>query len=449
MIKEDRLIDKMRSEGLNDIVINTFLHYYQELIKGNTGKLGKNQITVPEDQAIIDYKTLDEIKPEYISQLAVIKLNGGLGTGMGLKKAKSLLPVKGNLSFLDIIIQQTLCLRNKYQCQLPLTFMNSFNTREDTLNIINKYPEIKTQRLSLDFVQNKFPKIRQDNYEGLDLENEGQNWNPPGHGDIYSCMSSAGIIDELIVQGIYYIFISNSDNLGAQVDLKILTYMIEQEVPFIMEVCERTEMDKKGGHLAQTHNGQLILREIAQCPDEEQSEFQDISKYHYFNTNNLWIDVRILKELMRKNNNTLFLPLIINPKKVEDIAVYQLETAMGSAISLFEGAKALCVPRDRFVPVKKTNDLLMVWSDIYDLDEEFSLNKISKGAHYIELDEQYYGLLEPLLVHFPEGAPSLKNCQSLKVKGDIIFGKSVVFEGDISLNSQERIKIEGIEISNG
>ncbi len=448
MNQEERLMQTMKAEGLNSLVIDTFLHYYHELLEGKTGKLSRNQINKPADHNLIHYQALKDIKTNYLDRLAVIKLNGGLGTGMGLKKAKSLLPVKGNLSFLDIIIQQILCLRNSYQCQLPLIFMNSFNTRQDSLEVIDKYPDIKKQSMSLDFVQNKFPKIRKDNFEGLKLENDTLNWNPPGHGDIYSCLNTEGIIDELLDQGIHYLFISNADNLGAQVDLKLLTYMADHQIPFIMEVCERTEMDKKGGHLAQTFEGQLILREIAQCPDEELLEFQNISLYHYFNTNNLWIDIRVLKDLMQQNGGKLFLPLIVNPKKVEEIDVYQLETAMGSAISLFEGAKALCVPRDRFVPVKKTQDLLMVWSDIYELDQDFTLRKTSLGDHYIELEEKYYGLIEPLLSHFPEGAPSLKDCHRLKVSGNIVFGKGVVLKGDISLKTNKGIMIEDIEISN-
>ncbi|HOD54564.1 MAG TPA: UTP--glucose-1-phosphate uridylyltransferase, partial [Candidatus Cloacimonadota bacterium] len=429
MGKQDLFVSKMKQEGLNDIVINTFISYFNKLLNGEKGKLSKNEIKQPAESNIIHYHDLKNEKTDFLCKLAVIKLNGGLGTSMGLKKAKSLLPVKHGLSFLDIIAQQILFLREKYHFSIPVLFMNSFNTQRDTLQLLDKYPEIKKQSCPLDFVQNKFPKIRQDNFEPLTVSEEAAGWNPPGHGDIYSCLVQEKIIDQLLDSGIEYIFVSNSDNLGAIADIRILNYMIENKIPFIMEVCNRTEMDKKGGHLAETKDGRLILRETAQCPDDETEDFQNISLYHYFNTNNLWIDLKVLRDKMQSNHNILDLPLIINPKKVDNIPVYQLETAMGSAISLFEGAKAVLVNRDRFAPVKKTQDLLLIWSDIYDLKDDFTLQKVTENDHLLDLDSQYYGEIDQLVKRFPTTPPSLKERQSFSVKGDISFGNNLSFKG--------------------
>ncbi|MDD2650892.1 MAG: UTP--glucose-1-phosphate uridylyltransferase, partial [Candidatus Cloacimonetes bacterium] len=351
-------VEKMKKEGLSDIVINTFVNYYNKLINGETGKLSKNDITKPDADKIIDYNQLKSLEQNNLDKLAIIKLNGGLGTSMGLKKAKSLLPVKNNLSFLDIITKQVLFLRDKTKSKMPIIFMNSFNTQKDTLDVLDKYPEIKNQACPLSFVQNKFPKIIKRDFSPLNNKDDSLNWNPPGHGDIFSCLAQENLIDTLLDNKIEYIFVSNSDNLGAIADTKILDYMIESKTPFLMEVCKRTEMDKKGGHLAQTKSGRLILRESAQCPDNETDEFQNIQIYNYFNTNNLWIELKALKEIMDKHDNIIELPLIVNPKTVEGIDVIQLETAMGAAISIFDNAKAILVNRDRFTPVKKTQDLV-------------------------------------------------------------------------------------------
>ncbi|MBP7562172.1 MAG: UTP--glucose-1-phosphate uridylyltransferase [Candidatus Cloacimonetes bacterium] len=448
MGKQDLFVSKMKQEGLNDIVINTFISYFNKLLNGEKGKLSKNEIKQPAESNIIHYHDLKNEKTDFLCKLAVIKLNGGLGTSMGLKKAKSLLPVKQGLSFLDIIAQQILFLRKKYHFSIPVLFMNSFNTQRDTLQLLDKYPEIKKQSCPLDFVQNKFPKIRQDNFEPLTVSEEAAGWNPPGHGDIYSCLVQEKIIDQLLDSGIEYIFVSNSDNLGAIADIRILNYMIENKIPFIMEVCNRTEMDKKGGHLAETKDGRLILRETAQCPDDETEDFQNISLYHYFNTNNLWIDLKVLRDKMQSNHNILDLPLIINPKKVDNIPVYQLETAMGSAISLFEGAKAVLVNRDRFAPVKKTQDLLLIWSDIYDLKDDFTLQKVTEIDHLLDLDSQYYGEIDQLVKRFPTTPPSLKECQSFSVKGDISFGNNLSFKGSITLKASQPAYLENIEITN-
>merc|ERR1719265_2430457 len=99
-----------------------------------------------------------------------------------------------------------------------------------------------------------------------------------------------------------YMFVSNSDNLGATMDLKLLTHFVNSGAPFMMEVAERTNADKKGGHLAtKKTDGGLTLRESAQCPKEDEAAFQDTSKYKYFNTNNLWVDLAKLKDLFDKS----------------------------------------------------------------------------------------------------------------------------------------------------
>jgi UTP--glucose-1-phosphate uridylyltransferase len=382
-----------------------------------------------------------------LEKLVVIKLNGGLGTSMGLKKVKTLLKVKGELNFLDIIARQILELREESEKNIPLLFMHSFNTRKDSLDYLKIYRDLPLDDLPLDFMQSKFPKIRQTDLAPLQNEDDHKNWNPPGHGEIYSILSSSGILDKLLKNGFEYAFISNSDNLGAIVDSKILSYFAEKKLPFLMEVCRRTEMDKKGGHLAQTRKGQLILRESAQCPAEELDKFQDINRYSYFNTNNLWINLKALKQKLFETNNLLPLQLILNAKEVDGIKVFQLESAMGAAISVFKGAKAILVNRDRFAPVKKTNDLLAIWSDAYKLTDDYRLvlNKRSKPPK-ISLDERYYKTIEQLQEHFEFGIPSLRECNSLEINGDVYFGKGVRIIGEVKISKD--VELEYITLQN-
>merc|ERR1712070_315528 len=159
-------------------------------------------------------------------------------------------------------------------------------------------------------------------------------------------------------------------------DLKLLTYYAESGAPFMMEVADRTDADKKGGHLAKKkEGGGLTLRESAQCPKDDEAAFQDTSKYKYFNTNNLWVDLEQLKALFEKNEGAIPLPVMLNDKTVDprdktSTKVIQLETAMGAAISCFEGAIALQIPRTRFAPVKKCDDLVALRSDAYEITED-------------------------------------------------------------------------------
>merc|ERR1719152_113643 len=131
----------------------------------------------------------------------------------------------------------------------------------------------------------------------------------------------------------------------------------------MMEVAVRTDADKKGGHLAKDKaSGGLLLRESAQCPDEDEKEFQNVGKYKFFNTNNLWVDLVALKAQFDKNGGALPLPVMkngktIDPRDKKSTKVIQLETAMGAAIASFEGAGAILIPRSRFAPVKTTNDM--------------------------------------------------------------------------------------------
>merc|ERR1740138_658438 len=123
--------------------------------------------------------------------------------------------------------------------------------------------------------------------------------------------------------------------------MKLLTYFAQSNKPFIMECCERTEADKKGGHLAmRTADGQLILRESAQCADEDEAAFQDITKHRFFNTNNLWVRLDKLKEQIVASGGFIKLPMIknaktVDPKDGDSTKVLQLETAMGAAIECF------------------------------------------------------------------------------------------------------------------
>ena len=434
--KLDEIIKKMQNAGLNETVIKSFSYYYKLVLKGETGRISEKMINPPSDKNIGDYEKIPskKIKP---NDLVVIKLNGGLGTSMGLNKAKSLLPVKKGLTFLDIIANQILVIRKNTETNLPILFMNSFNTQKDTLNFLSKYHNLPVEDLGLDFVQNKYPKIKRDGLTPLNNDDDKKNWNPPGHGEIYSVLSTSGLLDKLLSKGYKYAFISNSDNLGAIYDDKIYAYIKDNNIPFLMEVAIRTELDKKGGHLAETKNGQLLLRETAQCPKEDIEEFQNVKKYKYFNTNSLWVNLKVLKKKLDENNNFLPLPLILNGKVVDNVEVYQLESAMGAAIQLFEGSKALVVPRSRFLPVKKTNDLLLLESDIFDLNKDYHLVRTTDNPlPLIDLDEKYYKAIDDFKKRF-KNIPSLKHCEYLQVKGD------VTFEGNLKIFDKTVIETEG------
>jgi UTP--glucose-1-phosphate uridylyltransferase len=439
----DVAVEKMREAGVGQAAIDTFAHYYEQLREGASGMLPESEIErVGELPALDD---LPEGSPALVDSAVVIKLNGGLGTSMGMTKAKSLIEAKDGLTFLDVVVGQVLGLRERFDARVPLVLMNSFATRDDSLEALAQHPEIESD-VPLDFLQNKVPKIRADDLQPVTWEPDPSlEWAPPGHGDLYTALVTSGMLEELLGHGYRYAFVSNSDNLGAVLDVRILSWFADEEAPFAMEVARRTEADRKGGHIARS-DGRLVLRETAQTPEEDLEALQDVGRHPFVNTNNLWVDLEALRSTLAERDGVLGLPIIVNRKTVDPSdsdspAVVQLETAMGAAIGVFDGAQALHVPRRRFAPVKTTNDLLALRSDAYVLheDKRVELDPSREAPPFIDLDSDYYKLIREFEARFPAGAPSLVACDRLVVEGDVTFGRGVVVKGSVTVEGPARI----------
>jgi UTP--glucose-1-phosphate uridylyltransferase len=445
----------MRSENLPEIVISTFEKYYRHLVQGQTGLISEADI-LPVD-SLPDTRQFDESMigagEAALSKTIVLKLNGGLGTSMGLEQAKSLLEVKDGLSFLDITARQVI------SSGIPMVLMNSFSTQADSLAALRKYPELQGD-IPLDFLQHKVPKVVQADFSPASWPADPElEWCPPGHGDIYTALVTSGMLDSMLANGYEYVFVSNADNLGAVIDTAILGYFARNSLPFMMEVADRTEADRKGGHLAKLRNGQLILRESAQCPEEDMDAFQDVNRHKYFNTNNLWINLPALEQRLSRDDNVLELSMIRNSKTVDptdsnSTPVFQLETAMGAAIAVFENAGAVRVPRSRFAPVKTTSDLLSIRSDDYVLNENFVVVPVADrraGPAIVSLDPNWYKFIGDLESRFPHGAPSLLDCEKFTVSGDIRFGKDITLRGYVEMvnKTAQQVRVEDGAVISG
>ena len=434
---------KMKGVGLSEAAINAFRHSVNVLESKQSMMIAEADIA-PADN-VAEWEALVAATPEadaaMLAQTVLIKLNGGLGTGMGLQKAKSLLEIKPGVTFLDLIVRQVISLRERAGYPVNLLLMNSFSTSADTMAHLARYAEEGfADAQSVEMIQNRVPKLLTDTLEPVTFAaNPELEWCPPGHGDIYPALVGSGWLEKLLASGVKYAFISNSDNLGAQMDTHFLRWFAESGVPFVMEVTRRTEADKKGGHLAiRKSDAQPLLREVAQCPDADFEDFQNIEKHRYFNTNNLWIRLDALQEYLEANNGVLPLPVIRNVKSVDprDAStpeVYQLETAMGAAIQCFPGARAVCVPRSRFFPVKTCSDLLLLRSDAVQIDEYglMSLAPECGGvAPIVQLDSKLYKLVDSLDAL---GVPSLKHVTKLTVTGQHHFTDGEPLSGEVTV----------------
>jgi UTP--glucose-1-phosphate uridylyltransferase len=442
---------KMREAGQSEEAIRSFASAYERLESGESAMLPTAEL-----EAAGEIDTLEELPDadatDVLDRVAVIKLNGGLATSMGLRSPKSLVEARDGHSFLDIIVGQTLALRGRYGARLPLVLMNSEATREETMRALEAYPELGVG-LPLDFLQSMVPKLDAETLEPATwASNPSLEWNPPGHGDVYSALRGSGMLAAMLDQGYRYAMISNADNLGSTTDARIPAHMERGDIPFLMEVVQGTEADRKGGHIARrTADKQLVLRETAQTPPEDEESFRDYRRWRYYNTNSLWVDLLALKETLDATGGVLELPLIVNRKTVDprdssSPAVIQLESAMGAAIGAVQGAQLLLVPRTRFAPVKTTDDLLVLRSDVYTLSPQdmvvAPIPERRDDLPYVALDSKFYKLLDDFEQRFPDGAPSLREANRLIVRGDVTFGAGVVVRGAVELEAPEPMRID-------
>jgi UTP--glucose-1-phosphate uridylyltransferase len=439
-------LTKMQDAGAHPAELAAMRRRLEQLDDPQAGRL-PGDVLEPLD----DLPRLDDLPEpdadrarEVLDRLVVVKLNGGLGTSMGLSGPKSLLTVKPDTSFLDVIATQVLALRTRYEARLPLLLMNSTSTREPSLEVLRRYDGLREQDVPLDFLQGREPKLRADDLQPVEWPANPQlEWCPPGHGDIYTSLAASGTLDTLLDAGLRWCFVSNSDNLGALADVRLAAWVADQEVPFAMEAVRGTPADRKGGHLA-LRDGQVVLRETAQVPDGDTS-FTDVDRWRYYNTNNLWIDLQALQELQAADPAAPELPLIVNRKTVDprdksSTPVIQLETAMGAAVGSIAGARAVEVARSRFAPVKTTNDLLVVRSDAYELTDDGRMRPTFDGpGPVVTLDDDHFKLVPDFEERFPAGAPSLRRCDRLEVEGDVTFGAGVVCEGTVHVTGPRRV----------
>ncbi|WP_099331912.1 UTP--glucose-1-phosphate uridylyltransferase [Actinomyces minihominis] len=438
-----RAQQKMTNAGVAAEAIEVFSHYFSLLEAGEAGLIQEESIEPYVDPASsTDLHYPFSAQAEALAKTALIKLNGGLGTSMGLDRAKTLLPVAEGQTFLDLIAKQTLYARSRFDARLPLVFMNSYRTDHDTLRYLSRYADLAIDGIPLSFLQSKEPRLDASTLEPVSWPSDPEaEWCPPGHGDLYVSLLTSGLLDLLIREGFEFAQVSNGDNLGATPDPDLAAWFADTGAAFAMEICRRTPNDRKGGHLARRiADGALVLRESAQTDPEDIATFEDIDRHRYFNTNTIWLNLPALKAALQERSSVLGLPMIRNTKTVDvtdpnSPQVIQVETAMGSAIEVFENATAIEVPRSRFLPVKTTNELLLLRSDLYVISEDGSLRATTTSTPEITLNKRDYGHINDFEALIPQ-APSLRDATSLQVLGKWRFEPGARVTGDVVLGPE-------------
>ncbi|KAG7809501.1 hypothetical protein KL921_003498 [Ogataea angusta] len=428
-----------------DSFFSLFRRYLADKASGTT--LDWNQIRSPTPDEVVAYSSLQNADNSNLSKLAVLKLNGGLGTSMGCVGPKSVIEVRDGQSFLDLSVRQIEHLNKTYDTDVPLLLMNSFNTNDDTQIIVRKYQGHRIRIRT--FNQSRYPRVFKDSLLPVpqSFDDKLDAWYPPGHGDLFESLVSSGELDVLLEQGKEILFVSNGDNLGATVDTKILNHMVETGAEYIMELTDKTRADVKGGTLI-NYNGQVRLLEIAQVPKDHVEDFKSIKKFTNFNTNNLWINLRAIKRLVEAN--ALEMEIIPNSKSISvgnsEMQVLQLETAVGAAIRHFKGAHGVVVPRSRFLPVKTCSDLMLVKSDLFNLQHGALKLDSARfgGAPLIKLGSHFKKVsnFQQRIPHMPR----ILELDHLTVTGNVYFGRGVQLKGTVIIVCSDG---QRIDIPNG
>ena len=382
---------------------------------------------VPVSDGFVRYDALQESSE--LPRVAQIKLNGGLGTSMGCEGPKSLIQCDSSgRSFIDVIVD----MHERSPISSHLVFLNSFNTSSATSKFLNStYPDLNW----VEVMQYPFKKINLATNEPFE-EASPNVLNPPGHGSVYFDLYHSGCLHQLQSDGVDYLFISNADNLAASCDARIAAYLKSSNCPFLMELTPKRETDVKGGTIVKKQ-GKLTLWEIAQVSSDQMELFQS---QPVFNTNNIWVNVSALIQVIE--SNALALDLILNKKVKDGVSFIQMEYAMGSAIQSFSDAQAMIVPRSRFFPVKKTSDLFLLLSDFTRFDSSGQLQWDDNRVINITCEPPFdtvAGFFDHLTV-----VPSIHELKQLVLKGEIFFNHQVTLTGDvhISLNDSESLVID-------
>ncbi|EKJ75410.1 hypothetical protein HYE68_005750 [Fusarium pseudograminearum] len=406
-----------------------------------------DRIAPPAQGQVVDYDDLANTESvQFLNKLAVLKLNGGLGTSMGCVGPKSVIEVRDGMSFLDLSVRQIEYLNRTYDVNVPFILMNSFNTNDDTAAIIKKYEGHNVDILT--FNQSRYPRVYKDSLLPVPKDNDSpiNEWYPPGHGDVFESLYNSGILDKLLERGIEIVFLSNVDNLGAVVDLRILQHMMETDSEYIMELTNKTKADVKGGTIID-YEGSVRLLEIAQVPKEHVNEFKSIKKFKYFNTNNIWLNLKAIKRVVE--NDELEMEIIPNGKTIpgdkkgeSDISIVQLETAVGAAIRHFNNAHGVNVPRRRFLPVKTCSDLMLVKSDLYTLKHgQLQMSAARFGdAPLIKLGGDFKKVSD-----FQKRIPSIPKVlelDHLTITGAVNLGRGVTLKGTVIIVATEGSTID-------
>jgi len=386
---------------------------------------------------------------EYLSKIVVLKLNGGMGTTMGLDIPRCALPLSGDKIFLDVIVRQIENLNNQFKVNIPLVLMNSRHQNAEVLELLDRYSSSNVKIHT--FVQSCYPRLSPVTWSITAKQPYSQataeNWYPPGSGDVFESFKKSGLLEKFLKEGKEYVFTSNVENLGAIIgrdEFRVLNEVFATKMNLVLEVTERNPTDFRGGILVhdQTNNKPFVVQ-MSQIPKKKRNYFGPKS-FRYWNTNNIWVKLDELHSHLEKSG--LKLPVSKNIKN----GFIQFETYAGSAIKDFQNTIALIVPRTRFREIKTTSNLFTLQSNLFNLVNGAYLlpNDIRAAQGFSELpvvrfDTEHFGNIDDYKKRFPSITTlNILELEHLNVAGDVTFGFGIKLVGSVIIVAEDTKKIK-------
>lgn len=392
-------------------------------------------------------RTIDQVKPDikkHLEKLVVIQLNGGLGTAMGMKGPKSSLQILKKsgtaLTILDCKVLQIEKLNEEWGVDVPLVLMDSPNTDENTSELLKRYEGSKVKIYT--FNQSEHPLMYKDTLSPLPQSKDERNhWYPPGSGEIFTCMDRSGLLEHFLSEGKEYLYIANVENLGASVDLRILDFLAHSSIEFLLELTNRISTDVSGGVPVKYKDRKVHILEMSQVPFLQHTTQFSISQYKYWNTNNIWTKLSVIKEAII--DKQLELDFIVKQRSIKGRNALQIETPVSMSIHNFPKSAGILVPRSRYIQVKTTSNLLAAQSELYTLEKGVLVmnpRRVPASEPLIKLGEEFK-TLDQYEARF-KTIPNILELDHLTVSGDVTFGSNVTLKGTVIIVAETGSRID-------
>lgn len=361
--KKQKLIDELKNINFDEI--NSL---YNELKTKKTTNDKFEQIKYIEKKAVS--KECENIGIDIIknNKYAVITMAGGQGSRLGHNGPKGtyILNINGvKKSIFEILSENFKNAKNEYGVDIPWYIMTSNNNDKATKDFFLKNNNFGLKNVSF-FTQEDIPVI-DENGEILIGEDFLVKKAGNGNGGIYKALEKSGILKEMEVNGIEWVFICGVDNiLVNMVDPIFLGINYKQGTEIASKSTSKKNQNERAGVFCK-RNGRCGIVEYTEITDEMKELKDEDGRFVYSQINILQHlyslnalkklkDVNLKYHIAHKKNSYMDDELtLVNPSEPN---TFKFEQFIFDGFEEFENMTLLNVVREEeFAPIKNAKDI--------------------------------------------------------------------------------------------